>query len=73
MKFRIIEVPSFDNWSGEYEITFSAQQKVWFWWKNIYTGLSSLKTAEIMLERFIKRQTAHKNKPYTKVHKEIEV
>jgi hypothetical protein len=73
MKFRIIEVPRFDNWSGEYEITFSVQQKVWFFWKNVYTGLSSTRTAEMLLERKLRIANAHKNKPHGKIVKEIEV
>jgi hypothetical protein len=73
MKFRIIEVPRFDNWSGEYEMTFSVQQKVWFWWVNIYRNLTSLTTAQSLIERIVRTAASHKNKPTRKVVKEIEV
>jgi hypothetical protein len=72
MKFRIIEVPRFENWSGEYEMTFSVQQKVWFFWKNVYTGLTDARSAEKLLERKLRIASVHKNKPNGKIVKEIE-
>ena len=73
MKFRIIQKPTFCNWSGEYEDVYFVQQKVWFWWKNVYTNLRSLDTAAILLDKLVLRETHRKNKPDKKVHKEIEV
>jgi hypothetical protein len=53
-------------------MTFSVQQKVWFFWKNVYTGLTDARSAEKLLERKLRIASVHKNKPNGKIVKEIE-
>jgi hypothetical protein len=72
MKFRIIEKPLFDKWSGEYEQKFLVQKKVLFWWStvSIHFGLIS---AEVSLTILVKKAQSRKYKPESKLHMEVEV